>query len=121
MLSKTGTTIGKRLWNIKLFVADGSCMSLRVAIKRTMDVWWRGGNAITLVPALGLLIYPVVLIVQFNYLNKFGITSWDRELQIVYAHEPLQESRIPYLVTGFIFALFIILPANAIYLSMIFS
>jgi hypothetical protein len=78
-----GTTLGKKIMGIKVSASDGTRVSSFIAVKRSRLVWVRGMG-------LGVGIVQLIAnIVGYSKLRKNGITSWDRELELVVSHEKI--------------------------------
>jgi hypothetical protein len=87
MLSYWGTTIGKKIFSIKLTKIDKSKISYEEALYRCLNVWVKG---------LGLGIPLVGLFTQiaaYNRLKNKGVTSWD-ENKFLFCHEKIQTWKI---------------------------
>src|SRR3990167_7840712 len=88
LLSTLGTTLGKFLLKIKLRQGRRFRLDFRTAIKRSFNVWLRG---------LGMMI-PIIngicLLVAYNRLKVFQMTTWDREDHIAVSHAPIGRWRV---------------------------
>ena len=83
-----GTTPGKFLYSIKVLNKNGSKLSLKKALKRSLQVWIRGnGFNIT-------LIGEITNFVSYRYYQKNKETPWDRNLNINYQIGKISNSRI---------------------------
>tara|TARA_S200000501_G_C20664122_1_gene673265 strand:+ start:274 stop:840 length:567 start_codon:yes stop_codon:yes gene_type:complete len=86
--SLLGTTPGKFLYSIKVLNNNGSKLSLKKALKRSLQVWIRGnGFNITLIVA-------ITNFVSYRYYQKNKETPWDRNLNINYQIGTISNSRI---------------------------
>jgi hypothetical protein len=87
-LSTWGTTPGKFFLRTKLRMGKKVRMEYMAALKRSFSVWMRG---------LGMGI-PVLnffcLMVAYNKLKVFKITSWDRDDHTVVTHLPIGKWRV---------------------------
>ena len=91
-LSTLGTTPGKFFLRTKIKQGKKTKLDYMVALRRSFAVWLRG---------LGLGI-PVLncfcMMVAYNKLKVFQITTWDRDEQITVTHYPIGRWRI-YIAT----------------------
>lgn len=86
--SLIGTTPGKFLYSIKVLNKNGSKLSLKKALKRSLQVWIRGnGFNITLIVA-------ITNFVSYRYYQKNKETPWDRNLNINYQIGKISNNRI---------------------------
>lgn len=86
-LNVFGTSLGKRLYGIKLTRTDKDGFILPVAFKRSFAVWVRGLG-------IGIPIVAIVtLIVAYRTLKREKQTSWDRDFQCITAHSELSALR----------------------------
>lgn len=86
--SLLGTTPGKFLYSIKVLNKNGSKLSLKKALKRSLQVWIRGnGFNITLIVA-------ITNFVSYRYYQKNKETPWDRNLNINYQIGKISNIRI---------------------------
>lgn len=86
-LNVFGSSLGKRLYGIKLTRSDEDGLTLAVSFKRSFAVWARGMG-------IGIPIVTLVtLIVAYQNLAKDKQTSWDRDCQCVTTHKPLSALR----------------------------
>jgi uncharacterized RDD family membrane protein YckC len=91
MLSVSGTTLGKFLFNIRLRNAEGRKLGFGQALLRTFVVWLIAGGLANLLPipilctalVFGLWIY------HYIQLQKIGVTKWDRDGKFTYEHFPI--------------------------------
>lgn len=71
LISSIGTTPGKWLFKVKVRNLDGSILSFKQALKRTVHVWFSGTG-------LGIpLVCLCTHIGSYNKLTSSGITAWD--------------------------------------------
>lgn len=83
-----GTTPGKFLYSIKVLNKNGSNLSLKKALKRSLQVWIRGnGFNITLIVA-------ITNFISYRYYRKNKETPWDRNLNINYQIGNISNIRI---------------------------
>lgn len=97
LLALTGTTLGKLLWGISVKHTDGTKLTFPEAAKRTWLVFLRSGailSAIPIVNAVGWIANIVIYVMQMTKLNENSITSWDKEMELAYVHQPLGVVRI---------------------------
>ena len=82
-----GTSLGKRLYGIKLTRDDEDGFTLGVSFKRSFAVWARGlGIGIPIVAL-------ITLIVAYRTLMSEKQTSWDRDFQCITTHSKLSALR----------------------------
>jgi len=87
LISTFGRTPGKWLLRIKLRTSNGQRLSFPQALKRSFRVWYRGLG-------LGLpIISLITLIVAYRNLKRHGITTWDRDAQLVVSHKKIGFTR----------------------------
>jgi len=88
LLSTWGSTPGKFFLKTKLRQGKKRRLAFMTAVKRSFAVWFRG---------LGMGI-PVLnffcLLIAYNKLKIFQITSWDRDDHIVVTHYPIGRWRV---------------------------
>jgi hypothetical protein len=88
LLATLGTTPGKFFLKTTLRQGRKNKLSFGSAIKRSFSVWIRGlGLGI---PFLNFM----CLLMAYNKLKVFKITSWDREDHIVVTHHPIKRWRL---------------------------
>jgi hypothetical protein len=86
-LNVFGTSLGKRLYGIRLARTDKDGFTLPVSFKRSFAVWVRGlGIGIPIVSL-------VTLIVAYQTLQREKQTSWDRDFQCMTTHSELSSFR----------------------------
>jgi RDD family/GYF domain 2 len=86
-LNVFGTSLGKRLYGIKLTRADKDGFILSVAFKRSFAVWVRGLG-------IGIPIVAIITsIVAYRTLKREKQTSWDRDFQCITTHSELSALR----------------------------
>ncbi|MEH2608344.1 RDD family protein [Bradyrhizobium sp. AZCC 1693] len=86
-LNVFGSSLGKRLYGIKLTRSDKDGFTLAVSFKRSFAVWARGlGIGIPIVSL-------VTLIVAYRTLTQEKQTSWDRDFQCITTHNKLSALR----------------------------
>jgi hypothetical protein len=86
-LNVFGSSLGKRLYGIKLTRSEKEGFTLAVSFKRSFAVWARGlGIGIPIVAL-------VTLIVAYQTLAKEKQTSWDRDFQCITTHNKLSALR----------------------------
>lgn len=100
LLSTLGTTPGKFLLGTQL-KAPGRRQKLEFvsALRRSLSVWFRG---------LGMgipFINIICLLVAYNRLKLFKITSWDRDDHLSVTHHPIGRWRIIFAALVAIFGL----------------
>lgn len=106
MLAEFGTTLGRALLRIRVTSRAGGSLSLAVALNRSFQVWMRG-------LAFGLPGVPLVTqIVAYNRLSREGSTSWDSELDLRVAHEPVGAARWICVALIFAFMLYCVIIAT---------
>lgn len=100
MLSTFGTTPVRALLKVRVRHQDGSRLSFKTAMVRTLKVWLRG---------LGLgipLIAFFTHLTSYSRLTKDGITSWDAEGGLTVSHQHIEWWRwllLICLLGGFIY------------------
>ncbi|MEZ5324121.1 MAG: RDD family protein [Verrucomicrobiales bacterium] len=80
LLSTYGTTPGKFLFNLRVVHEDGSLMTYKQALRRSLTVWLRG---------YGLGIFPLremLSVMSFIALMQDGKTPWDEQQSLNVAH-----------------------------------
>lgn len=77
LLWKTGTTLGKIIFGIKIKKSDGNLMSFKSSLKRTLGVHIKG-------EAFYCPIAPLARLYQFFKLVRNGECSWENENAQVY-------------------------------------
>jgi hypothetical protein len=88
-----GTSLGKKLYGIKVVRADKDGFVLPISFKRSFAVWIRGLG-------LGIPIAAfVTLIVAYQTLSREGQTSWDRDFQCSVTHSKLSALRWIWIVS----------------------
>ena len=99
-LSSFGTTPGKWLLKIRLSPASGKSIKYSQALVRSFKVLVRGYGC-------GFpLVNTITCIVGYIRLKKNGITSWDREENVVGTHEKIGDLRILVVMCVFVILLF---------------
>ena len=83
-----GTTPGKFLYSIKVLNKNGSNLSLKKALKRSLQVWIRG-NGFNIA-----FIVAITNFVSYRYYQKNKETPWDRNLNINYQIGKISNIRI---------------------------
>ena len=104
-----GTTPGKFLYSIKVLNKNGSKLSLKKALKRSLQVWIRG-NGFNIA-----FIVAITNLVSYRYYQKNKETPWDRNLNINYQIGKISNSRI--IITNIIIFLIGLSLKNISYLS----
>lgn len=88
LLSTWGTTPGKFFLKTQLKAGNRRKFEYMMALRRSFAVWLRGlGMGIVVVNFFCMLI-------AFNKLKLFGITSWDRDDHVAVTHYPIRRWRI---------------------------
>jgi len=88
LLSTWGTTPGKFFLRTKLKQGKRQRLAFTTALRRSFSVWFRGlGMGI---PVLNVF----CLLIAFNKLKMFQITSWDRDDHIAVTHYPIGRWRL---------------------------
>lgn len=87
-LSTWGVTPGKWFLKTKLRLGKRQKFDYLTALRRSLSVWFRGLG----MNILGLNFF--CLLVAFNKLKVFQITSWDRDDHIVVTHYPIGRWRL---------------------------
>jgi uncharacterized RDD family membrane protein YckC len=78
-----GTTLGKSLFKISVRNSIGTKLSTKQAFKRSRLVWLRGMG-------IGIGIVSLVAhILGYNKLVKDGITTWDKEMDLIVFHDKI--------------------------------
>ena len=107
-LNVFGTSLGKRLYGIKLSRTEEDGLSLPVSFKRSFAVWVRG---------LGFGI-PIVTLFTLNAayqtLKREKQTSWDRDFQCITAHSELSALRWISIVAVWLLVLVVYVFLNAL-------
>lgn len=86
-LNVFGTSLGKKLYGIRLMRTSEEGFPLPIAFKRSFAVWVRGlGFGIPLATL-------ITLIVAYRTLSQERQTSWDRDFQCAVAHSKLSALR----------------------------
>ena len=74
LISRIGASIGKYLFGVSVYNADGSMLDYQQSLKREWMVFYRG-------EALWIPIINIIAwVIAYRDLEKEGITSWDRDL-----------------------------------------
>lgn len=96
LLSTWGTTPGKWLLRITLRDSAGRILTNSDALYRSFLVWWRGLG-------IGFPIASLItLIVAYRNLSKNGITTWDRDGNLVVSHKRIGTPRVIWTILFFI-------------------
>ena len=86
-LSNFGATPGKFLFNLRVVNDNGSLLTYRQALRRSLTVWFRG---------YGLGIFPLremLSLVSFVALMQDGKTPWDEQQSLNVAHGGMKRSQ----------------------------
>lgn len=82
-ISRYTATPGKWLCKITVRNSNGKKLSYNQALKRSLDVWFRGLG-------LGLPFISIITqIIAYTRLKSKGITSWDKKGQILVTHKQI--------------------------------
>ena len=101
VLAVWGTTPGKALFRVRLQKSDGSKLTYKDALNRSIRVWMQGeGGGI---PVLSL----IMQIMAYNRLLNKGTTTWDETGKFTVSHQVIGTGRIGIIVL--IFSVFILL------------
>lgn len=88
LLSRWGTTPGKRLFRISVYNMDGSKLSFTDALLRSAEVFVDGC-------ALGIpLVYLITFYRAYSHLKTHKITTWDQALTVAVRQKPVGVARI---------------------------
>lgn len=110
LLSTIGTTLGKWIFKVSLKDIQGKKLSFKVALERTLAVYFRG--LALLLPVISI----ITLIYAYASLKSSGTTSWDKECHTVVSHQKIGFFHI--LIALIFFAMISNLKANAMGMNM---
>lgn len=86
-LNVFGSSLGKKLYGIRLHGPDVGSLPLSLSFKRSFAVWARGLGVGIPIATLFTLIFA------YQTLKKDGQTSWDRDFQCTVSHQELSGFR----------------------------
>jgi hypothetical protein len=88
LLTTWGTTPGKWFLRTKLKAGKKQKLDYMMALRRSFAVWFRGLG-------MGILVLNFFcMLMAYNKLKLFGITSWDRDDHVTVTHYPIGRWRI---------------------------
>ncbi|MEK8127096.1 RDD family protein [Paenibacillus filicis] len=79
-LTLFGTTLGKWIFGISIFNENGERLTPVQSFRRSLLVWWRGTGIGIGLPKL------IAAILGHSRLVREGITTWDRDMELVVVH-----------------------------------
>ncbi len=109
IIAKFKTTIGKKIFGIKIANGDNQNLSAENSIKRNFILWIKG-------MALGIPIVSLIaLIIAFNNYTQNGETSWDEAVNSNVSFENISNLRFYLGIAAWVLTLFLNIYLNNAY------